>query len=596
MKKLAIVLAMTASGCSIFERVDDPVDESVDAADEAGDATSDTLIDAREAGRDGGADLGAESGDAFDAGDAVDTRDAGDAHDAADGRGDALDSSTGDTSLGADTADTAVPVDSTIADSGTTVDTATPDTTIDDSATAIDTAIDDSGVDSTIDSGVVDTFDAAECTPGAVDAPIACGTHCGTQTRTCGADGRWGAYGACGGEGPCAPGEVTTVAGACASVGDVQQETCSASCSWGAPVCVTPSGWRTMSAGPLAGRAAHSAVWTGSQMLIWGGRNTAGTALYGDGARYDLATDTWSPMAPPPTGFAARSNHGTAWTGSKMVVWGGSGSTGSLADGAIYDPSKDSWKLMRASPLTARFPNAAYATTTGDVLLWGNASIDGTVGDGAAYTPVTDAWTAMPSFPLAARNAPVFQWTGTQLMVWGGGTPTTTLSDGARYNPVSGSWTKLDSPPLGFMSRVFPGQCTVNGGLIFVGGISPAGPTYLADGLYFDAAGAVQVVAPIPSSVLSIPARDLMQAWCDGADRCWFWSGGQLDMFTGTSASVLPGGASYSLSSKTWSSMTLIGEPVARAYGSAVWTGKSAIVWGGSNPTGEFADGAVFTP
>jgi hypothetical protein len=331
-------------------------------------------------------------------------------------------------------------------------------------------------------------------------------------------------------------------------------------------------------------------------MVIWGGQNNAGTTYYADGARYDLASDSWSAIASPPTGFAGRSNQGCAWTGSKLIVWGGTNSAGSLTDGASYDPTANTWKTIAASPLTARFPEAAYASTTGDVLFWGSKSLDMTLNDGSSYTPVTDRWTAMPSSPLAVRGLPAFEWTGTQLMVWGGIASTTTLSDGARYNPVSGSWTKLGDPPLGFVSRVFFGQSTVNGGLILVGGISPAGPSYLADGIYFDATGVASMVPPIPSSVLTTPARDVSQSWSDGADRCWFWSGGQLDFFTGASATLLPGGAMYVLSTNTWSSMTSIGEPSPRGFAQVVWTGKSAIVWGGASPTTEFADGAVFTP
>jgi hypothetical protein len=52
-----------------------------------------------------------------------------------------------------------------------------------------------------------------ECAAGAVETDE-CG-QCGTRSRTCGPNGRWGAFGACGGEGVCAPGEVQDCAGAC---------------------------------------------------------------------------------------------------------------------------------------------------------------------------------------------------------------------------------------------------------------------------------------------------------------------------------------------------------------------------------------------
>jgi MYXO-CTERM domain-containing protein len=68
---------------------------------------------------------------------------------------------------------------------------------------------------------------AASCTPNATEAR-ACGM-CGEQTRTCGADGVWGRFGDCGGEGECAAGaERATDCGMCGQ----QVEICNAQCEW----------------------------------------------------------------------------------------------------------------------------------------------------------------------------------------------------------------------------------------------------------------------------------------------------------------------------------------------------------------------------
>src|SRR6185503_18974145 len=82
-------------------------------------------------------------------------------------------------------------------------------------------------------------------------------------------------------------------------------------------------------------RRGHSAVWTGSEVVLWGG-SSSGTLL-GDGARYDPATDTWTtiPAAGAP---APRSGHTAVWTGTRMIVWGGGSNTGGL-----YDPGAGAW-------------------------------------------------------------------------------------------------------------------------------------------------------------------------------------------------------------------------------------------------------------
>ena len=49
---------------------------------------------------------------------------------------------------------------------------------------------------------------------------------------------------------------------------------------------------------PLAARFEHSAVWTGTRLIVWGGFD--GTTYFGDGARFDPATGAWTPMASGP--------------------------------------------------------------------------------------------------------------------------------------------------------------------------------------------------------------------------------------------------------------------------------------------------------
>jgi hypothetical protein len=65
------------------------------------------------------------------------------------------------------------------------------------------------------------------------------------------------------------------------------------------------------------------AMWTGHELLIWGGESATGYPrgpVLGDGARYNPATDTWRPMssdgAPSPRVVPA-----VVWTGSELLMW-----------------------------------------------------------------------------------------------------------------------------------------------------------------------------------------------------------------------------------------------------------------------------------
>ena len=67
-------------------------------------------------------------------------------------------------------------------------------------------------------------------------------------------------------------------------------------------------------------RNAHTAVWTGSQMIVWGG--VATSSIFSTGGRYNPGTNSWTATSTT-NAPAARFSHTAVWTGSEMIAWGG---------------------------------------------------------------------------------------------------------------------------------------------------------------------------------------------------------------------------------------------------------------------------------
>ena len=70
-----------------------------------------------------------------------------------------------------------------------------------------------------------------------------------------------------------------------------------------------------------AGRYGHTAVWTGSEMIVWGGVDE--TSNYSNtGGRYNPTTNSWTATS---TSNApdSRYYHTAVWTGTVMIIWGG---------------------------------------------------------------------------------------------------------------------------------------------------------------------------------------------------------------------------------------------------------------------------------
>jgi len=197
----------------------------------------------------------------------------------------------------------------------------------------------------------------------------------------------------------------------------------------------------TATTGAPAARHSHSAIWTGSEMIVWGGFGAGG--YLNTGARFSLATNSWSDvtLAGAPTG---RHFHTAVWTGSEMIVWGGYGSAGFQNTGARYNPTTNSWSsLTGVGAPTARHSHTAVWSGT-EMIVWGGGGAGGLVNNGARYTPPTNSW-----LPCTAANAPVARyahtaaWTGTEMIVWAGSDGGSSLNDGARYNPAADIWVML---------------------------------------------------------------------------------------------------------------------------------------------------------
>jgi N-acetylneuraminic acid mutarotase len=169
--------------------------------------------------------------------------------------------------------------------------------------------------------------------------------------------------------------------------------------------------WSVLPAAPIAHRDGASVVWTGSELLVWGGASGAEDhQLHADGAAYDPESGGWRLL--PASPLSPRVGQAAVWTGAEMVVWGGyerGGYTPSepTADGAAYDPTTNRWRALPAAPLSARGDATAVWTGAEVVVLGGQPGGGGqpgevggstqTYGDGAAYDPSTDRWEQIPA-------------------------------------------------------------------------------------------------------------------------------------------------------------------------------------------------------
>src|SRR5438132_817016 len=192
-------------------------------------------------------------------------------------------------------------------------------------------------------------------------------------------------------------------------------------------------------------RFGHTAVWTGSEMIVWGGSNGSGSL--NTGGRYNPSTDTWTATSTT-NAPDARFFHTAVWTGSEMIVWGGFNGSSHFNTGGRYNSSTDTWSAT-STPTAhlARFFHTAVWTGS-EMIVWGGFNGSSYFNTGGRYNPSTDTWTATSTTNAPdARYLHTAVWTGSEMIVWGGygATSGTYVKTGGRYNPTTNSWTTTNT-------------------------------------------------------------------------------------------------------------------------------------------------------
>jgi N-acetylneuraminic acid mutarotase len=364
--------------------------------------------------------------------------------------------------------------------------------------------------------------------------------------------------------------------------------------------------WREINTTNSPSSAADSsAVWTGSEMVVWGGYeitvrrgplgNSWVTLPLSGGSRYNPQTDQWQPMsnlnAPQ-----ARYGAPAVWSGTEMLVWGGEwhelGTNWGfptitnhtiLSSGAKYNPATDQWKPINGAGAPSAREDFALVWAGNRMIVWGG-NVNGTAdGTGKSYTPASDTWTALPTAGApSARYRHAAAWTGSEVLVWGGENPAAHPhypNSGARFNPSQNAWQPIDIGEPG--ARQNAAGVWTGSELLIWGGDS--GERLLRSGARFNPA----LNAWRPVSLEGAPAARVAHTVV--------WSGSEMLVWGGSDGNALKTGGRYKPATDTWTAITSVGAPSARTNHTAVWSGSEMLIWGGQ-AAGFLSDGARYNP
>ena len=346
--------------------------------------------------------------------------------------------------------------------------------------------------------------------------------------------------------------------------------------------CADDSWTATTTVNVPSGRAAHTAVWTGSEMIVWGGLSF-GPDYLNTGGRYNPSTDSW--IATSTTNApSARDSHTAIWTGSEMIVWGGYDGTSDLNTGGRYNPGTDSWTATSTINAPSDRHGHTAVWTGSEMIIWGGYafSFGHDFNTGGRYNPSTDSWTVTSTTNVpATREYCTVIWSGTEMIIWGGYNDIVgDVNTGARYNPSTDSWTATSTTnaPSGRDSHTAvwtASEMIVWGG--FVGSISSnTGGRYNPDTDSWTATGTTNVPSGRPYHTA-------------------VWTGNEMIIWGGFGESgLLNTGGRYNPGTDSWAATSTTNAPDGRYSHTAVWSGSEMIVWGGYDGSVDVSTGGRY--
>ena len=317
-------------------------------------------------------------------------------------------------------------------------------------------------------------------------------------------------------------------------------------------------------------RSGHTAIWSGQEMLVWGGVIGSGTPSPTGGA-YNPSTDQWrvlSPIGAP----SARSGHAAVWTGTEMDIWGGATSSGYTNGGGRFDPVTQNWSAMPTNGAPDGRQGQVAVWNGNRMIIWGGQNGSGLLSDGALFDPGTNQWTTLTSTNSPqARYAATAVWTGNRFIVWGGQGSTTALNSGGQLAFASSvplaAWQNLNTN--GAPSARYGHTAVWTGQKMIVWG-GRNGGVFSGDGAVYDPA--TDAWSPM-SSTNAPSAREGHSA---------VWTGTEMVVFGGADGvSALASGAAYDPAANKWRTLTNPGSPVARRAATAIWSGTEMLLFGG---------------
>lgn len=352
-------------------------------------------------------------------------------------------------------------------------------------------------------------------------------------------------------------------------------------------------GWVSMAPPPggFVGRSKAAYTSFNNKVFVFGGQDATGNAL-GDSAIYDPATNTWTLVTAIANAPSPRWGAWAVWTGTEILVFGGTDTTGAaLQSGATHDPVAAQWSPI-ANDSVGHVGPVGGASSTQAVFWGGWGTGSSLVASAERYNVSTNYWQAAPTAspaPGAVLDA-AWAFTGANLYIFGGLTGGTTRTNlASSYSLTTNTWTALTAGPSA-RSGAFGAWDT----LVFFVWAGRDNTTVRNDGYFYYGGTWTAMGGTGAPTARQAPQRNTGWAFVLAAGNIVFLGG--LD----TNGNALMDGARYdsglTSGGASWTPVPAWPSGEAHLYSVAAYAGGEVLVWGGVNGTQVTATGDRWAP
>lgn len=378
--------------------------------------------------------------------------------------------------------------------------------------------------------------------------------------------------------------------------------TCGAACP-GGQACVSGhcvSGWASMAAPPaeFIARSKAAYVAMGDQLFILGGADTNDNSL-NDGAIYDPKTNRWTLISIDANALSTRRLATAVWTGSYVLVFGGRIDMYSAGykDAAAYNPAADSW-LPEPSDTTGRVGPIGVGSSLFSAFWGGWGANSAVIAGTERFDWSNSTWASASSStygdPGVLANT-AWGFTGQYLYLYGGQVNSTTKTNAAySYNLLTNAWASLGSG-LSTGPTARWGAFGVWDGTSFYVWAGRDDTSAKNDGSGWSASTWKSMTATGAPAARWAPTRQTGWAFALGSGDLLFVGGQDAlgNYFTNGGRYVT---ASTSSDAGTWTAIPSWPSGENHQWGVAAYVGGALVVWGGYNGTEATATGERWSP